>query len=112
MTDPSAQEPSREPVESQWCEFGPRDELNPWSMVAVMVLFMVGIVLLLTLHWRRGSVMIGGSLVLAGFLRWFLPSRFVGLLRVRGAVFDIALMLILGVAIMALGMLVPGTYGA
>lgn len=84
--------------------------LNPWSLLAVLAVFAIGIVLILTWHWRRGSVMIGGSMVLAGVLRLLLPPEWVGLLKVRSRGLDAALLLGMGVAIMVLGMTVPGVY--
>ncbi|MDI9628107.1 MAG: DUF3017 domain-containing protein [Acidobacteriota bacterium] len=86
------------------------DFLNPWALLLVLVFFAVGVGLVATRHWRRGSVMIGGSLVLAGLLRWVLPERLAGLLVVRSKVFDVVLGLGVGTAVAVLGMIVPGTF--
>ena len=54
--------------------------------------------------------MVGGSLVLAGLLRWVLPERLAGLLVVRSKIFDVALGLGVGTGVVVLGMVVPGTF--
>lgn len=92
----------REPVSHQG--------LNPWALLLVLAFFAVGVLLVLNRHWRRGSVMMGGSLALAGLLRLVLPEQLAGLLAVRGKVFDVALCLGAGTTIMVLGMVVPGVY--
>ena len=84
--------------------------LSPWSLLVVLAVFAVGIVLILNWHWRRGSVTIGGSVVLAAVLRLVLPPKWAGLLQVRGKAFDVLLLAGTGVAIMVLGMAVPGVY--
>ncbi|WIY83275.1 DUF3017 domain-containing protein [Propionimicrobium sp. PCR01-08-3] len=90
---------------------GRRSEvLSPWPLLAVLAVFAIGILLVVNWHWRRGSVLIGGAVVLAGGLRLILPPKWVGLLKVRNKAFDVALMAGLGVAIMVLGMAVPGVY--
>ena len=87
-----------------------REGLNPWALVLVLVFFLVGVVLVLARHWRRGSVMIGGSMLIAGLARLARPDRLAGLLVVRSRAFDVALCLGAGSAMMVLGMVVPGTY--
>lgn len=84
--------------------------LSPWALLLVLVFFAIGVALVATRHWRRGSVMIGGSMVLAGILRWILPERLAGLLVVRQRWFDVSLCLGAGSAVMVLGMVVPGVY--
>ena len=76
----------------------------------MLVIFAIGVGLVATRHWRRGSVMVGGSLVLAGLLRWVLPERLAGLLVVRSKIFDVALGLGVGTGVVVLGMVVPGTF--
>ncbi len=87
-----------------------RGTLSPWVLLGVLVFFLGGVLLVATRHWRRGSVLIGGSLVLAGFARLVLPQQIAGLLVVRHRAFDVAIMMGAGVTIMALGMAVPGVY--
>lgn len=86
------------------------DFLSPWALLLVLAFFAAGAVLVATRHWRRGSVMIGGSMVLAAVLRLLLPERLAGLLVVRSMVFDVAWCAGAGVAVMVLGLVVPGTF--
>lgn len=86
------------------------DFLRPWALLLVLVFFAIGVGLVATRHWRRGSVMVGGSLVLAGLLRWVLPERSAGLIVVRSKIFDVALGLGVGTGVVVLGMIVPGTF--
>ena len=85
------------------------DFLSPWALLAVLVFFAIGVGLVATRHWRRGSVMVGGSLVLAGLLRWVLPERLAAC-SVRSKIFDVALGLGVGTGVVVLGMVVPGTF--
>lgn len=81
-----------------------------WIAIAVVGLcFAAGIVLVILRHWRKGSVMMGGAVFLAAILRAVLPPRLAGLLVVRSRLFDVAFLAGMGVAIMILGMWVPGT---
>lgn len=84
--------------------------LNPWALLLVLCFFVAGVILVATRHWRRGSVMMGGAMVLGGLLRLLLPEKLAGLLVVRSKLFDVALMLGVGSAVMVLGMIVPGVY--
>lgn len=86
------------------------DFLSPWALLLVLAFFAAGVVLVATRHWRRGSVMIGGSMVMAAVLRLLLPERLAGLLVVRSKVFDVAWCTGVGVAVMVLGLVVPGTF--
>ncbi len=58
-------------------------------------------------RWRRGLLLIGVVLVVAGCARLALPARRVGLLAVRGRVFDTLLLLVLGGAVIGLTTAVP-----
>jgi hypothetical protein len=50
-------------------------------------------------HWRRGSVVIGFAMLIAGILRAALPESEVGLLAVRGRWRDALIYLALGAVI-------------
>jgi hypothetical protein len=50
-------------------------------------------------HWRRGSIVIGFAMLLAGVLRAALPETEVGLLAVRGRWRDALIYLALGAVI-------------
>ena len=60
-------------------------------------------------HWRRGLLAMGVVLVLAAGARLCLPQRRVGMLAVRGRLFDAAALLLLGVAVIVLTLAVPYT---
>lgn len=62
---------------------------------------------LATGHWRRGSFIVGAAVLLAGVLRATLSTRKAGLLAVRGRAFDAAVLLVVGVAMIALTLVVP-----
>ncbi len=86
------------------------ESLRPWSLLAVLVVFAIGVLLIVNWHWRRGSVLIGGSVLLAGVLRLVLPPKWVGLLQVRSKALDTTLLLGMGLTIIVLGLTVPGVY--
>lgn len=81
--------------------------LNQWPLTAVLVCLAVALGITATGHWRRGAFAIGCSVVLAGLLRMLLPNRVAGLLVVRQRWFDVALLLIVGGAMLAITMVVP-----
>jgi hypothetical protein len=58
-------------------------------------------------RFRRGTVLIAASVILGAWMRALLPSKRVGLLRVRGKAFDVATMAVLGVALAAVALSVP-----
>ena len=80
-----------------------------WPLLLVAVGVLAGLVLafLGPATWRPGSMVIGASVVLGALLRLVLPTRDAGLLQVRSRAFDVALMLLVGVAIIALAVVVP-----
>lgn len=82
--------------------------LTQWPMMLVLAVVGVGMVLAELHHWRRGSFVIGGAMLLAAFLRAVLPDRLAGLLVVRSKWLDLIAMISLGVAICVLALLVPG----
>lgn len=57
-------------------------------------------VLVLFDRWRRGAFVFGSAVLLGSFLRALLPSSRVGLLQVRGRLFDSVSMAVVGVAIL------------
>ena len=60
-----------------------------------------------TFHWRRGVEVIGLAAVLGGVLRASVTERQAGLLAVRHRGFDVLCYLVLGVAIVVVGLLLP-----
>lgn len=72
----------------------------------------VGIGLVLSVigqnSWRLGGVVIGSALLVGAVIRIVLPAREAGLLQVRSRGFDIAALMIGGVAVIALTIAIPG----
>lgn len=60
-----------------------------------------------TFHWRRGVEVIGLAAVLAGGLRAVVTERQAGLLAIRHRGFDVFCYLMLGAAIVVVGLLLP-----
>ncbi|MDQ3733067.1 MAG: DUF3017 domain-containing protein [Actinomycetota bacterium] len=77
----------------------------PYLVIALLV--GAGLLLIVFEYWRRGLVTIGGAMGLAGLLRLFLPARRAGLLSVRGRAFDVAAYILMGVALIGIGLAVP-----
>jgi hypothetical protein len=69
----------------------------------------LGLVFVSEDHWRRGLLTVGGALLVAALLRLCLPTRRVGMLAVRGRLFDTFTLLVLGTAVIVLTFTVPYT---
>ena len=67
----------------------------------------VGLALVAVGPWRLGLVTVGGSFVVGALARVVVPQSHVGMLRVRGKVFDVFWMTTLGVSLVVLGIVVP-----
>ncbi|SNQ47923.1 conserved membrane hypothetical protein [Frankia canadensis] len=74
---------------------------------AVLAGVTLGLLLVSQDRWRRGLLTVGVTLVLAGIARMTVPGRRIGLLAVRGRVFDTVLLLVLGGSVIALTSAVP-----
>jgi hypothetical protein len=57
----------------------------------VLAIAAAGIGLIFAYHWRIGSGLIGGSLLVAAALRVLLPERQLGLIALRGRFTDVIL---------------------
>ena len=79
----------------------------PVAVVAVGVVLGLLVSLLGPDSWRVGGVIIGLALLLGAGIRVVLPPREAGLLQVRSRAFDVALMIFVGLGIVALAYLVP-----
>ena len=55
----------------------------------VLVIAAVGMVRVLTQHWREGAVLLGGALLVAAVLRMVLPTERAGLLAIRSRAIDV-----------------------
>jgi membrane associated rhomboid family serine protease len=83
-----------------------------WPLLTVLLGAAAGLaVVLLTDSFRSGTVLIGASVVLAGWLRAFIPEDRVGLLAIRGRTLDVAAYLTVGLALMIIALIVPAQAG-
>jgi len=99
-----------QPPKRRWSNliFGwPKALLRQWPLLVVIIVFIVGIVLVLEMHWRRGAMMMGGAVGLAGFWRLVLTDEQAGLLVVRHKAWDVIVPGLVGVAMIILAILVP-----
>ncbi|MFC5992752.1 DUF3017 domain-containing protein [Pseudonocardia hispaniensis] len=58
-------------------------------LLLVLLIMALGLVRVLTAHWRQGSVLLGGALLVAAVLRILLPDNRIGLLAIRSRVIDV-----------------------
>ncbi|WP_297006624.1 DUF3017 domain-containing protein [uncultured Corynebacterium sp.] len=70
--------------------------LQMLSVVVFLVAIIAGVVLILTDHWRRGTLAVGGGMVWLGMIRWWVESRILGVFAVRSRRFDSAFCVIVG----------------
>lgn len=67
-----------------------RDKLREHlAFGAVLAVVAAGFVMILLYHWRRGTVLIGGALLLAAGLRAALSKEQAGLIAIRGRGVDV-----------------------
>lgn len=76
-----------------------------WPVVPPLLGMLVGLGVLATGDWRRGLLLIGAAVALAGVIRLVLPERAAGLLAVRHRWFDAVVLLLLGAAIVVVALL-------
>lgn len=82
-----------------------RPQLTFGLILAVVALGMVRIA---QDHWREGSVIIGGALLLAAGLRAVLPPERTGLLGVRRRALDVFTYGVLGLLMLAVALTITG----
>jgi len=67
-----------------------RSRLPVWApAVLVLAIAAVGLLRMLTQHWREGAVLLGGALLVAAALRAVFPDDRVGLLVIRSRMIDL-----------------------
>ena len=76
-------------------------------LLSVLALVAVGLGLAALVDWQPGAFVIGAALLLAAGLRLSLRERQAGLLVVRGRVADASVLLVLGLALVALANAIP-----
>ena len=78
-----------------------------WPLVCVLAVCTAGVLVVLSEHFRRGTVLFAGGLVLAAGLRALLPADSAGLLVVRGRVVDVITLTALGLGVLLAALVVP-----
>ena len=78
-----------------------------WPLITVLGLVLVGLIVVVDGHFRRGCIVIAFALFLALFLRILLPAAGAGLLAVRSKRVDIAVLTVLATATTVLSLWVP-----
>ncbi|GAA2888006.1 hypothetical protein GCM10010472_52980 [Pseudonocardia halophobica] len=74
------------------------------ALLLVLLIALGGMVQVLTEHWRQGSALLGGSLLVAALLRGVLPPARAGLLAIRGRVVDVVCYTVFGIAVLLLAL--------
>ena len=85
--------------------------LGPLLIVLVGVTVGLVVAVIGEQTWRIGSLVVGTSLLVGAVIRGALPGRDAGLLQVRSRPFDITVLTLGGIAIIALSIAVPGRPG-
>ena len=86
---------------------GQAERRSEWPLVLSGLVALAGLVTLTFYDWRNGVLIFAGGVLLAALLRLTLSDADAGLLRVRGRMFDTALLAGVGAAIGLLGLIVP-----
>lgn len=84
--------------------------LGQWPLATVLAGVATGLVVVATGHWRLGTTIVGASALAGGLFR-LLPQQRVGLLAVRNRALDAAVLLGVGIGVVALAFLVPPSRG-
>ena len=80
---------------------------NPWPLLLVAAVLSAGTVYAALGHWKRGALLIAGSLCLGAALRLVLPRATAGLLVIRRRWIDVTVMAGIGLALAAVALIVP-----
>lgn len=86
----------------------PSGALREWPLATVLAVAMAGLVTAGLGHFRRGAVLIGVAVSIAGLLRLMLPSRSIGMLAVRTRVIDVICLGVLALALIGFALWIPG----
>ncbi|MEO7196317.1 MAG: DUF3017 domain-containing protein [Pseudonocardiaceae bacterium] len=86
-----------------------RTSLRPQLIfILVWVVVAVGMVRIAQYHWREGTVIIGGALLLAAGLRAVLAPEWTGLLGIRRRAVDVLTYGALGLLMLAVALTITG----
>jgi len=83
--------------------------VRQWPLILVLACLIAGLVLMAMGHWRRGAMMGGGAVGLAGLLRLVLPDDVTGLLVVRSRLVDVLVTGVAGAAMIVMALVVPAS---
>jgi hypothetical protein len=75
--------------------------------LVVLAVSCLGLVLVSQGHWRSGVKWIGGALVVAAVVRLVIPAPQAGMLAVRRRGVDVAILVLLGIALWFLSTSIP-----
>jgi hypothetical protein len=78
-----------------------------WPIILVLLGVAVAMVLIAMDYFRRGAVVLSGSVLLAAFLRLLLPERDAGMLVVRSRKVDVVVLAVLGIGLTIFTFWVP-----
>ena len=78
-----------------------------WPIILVLLGVSVAMVLIAMDYFRRGSVVLSASVLLAAFLRLLLPDADAGMLVVRSRKIDVAVLAVLGIGLTIFTFWVP-----
>ncbi len=81
--------------------------LREWPIIVVLAGVAVAMILIALDSFRRGSVVLSASVLLAAFLRLLLPDSDAGMLAVRSKKIDVVTLGLLGVGITVFTFWVP-----
>ncbi len=84
-----------------------RSWFREWPITIVLLGVAISLGVVVSNHFRRGSVLLAGFIVLAAALRLVLPSREAGLLAVRSRLVDVLVLGGLGAGLLVLALVVP-----
>lgn len=71
-------------------------------LAVVVAITAVGVALVSTGRWEVGAVTVGAAMIVGALIRVVVPSRKVGLLKVRTKVVDVSGMLVVGIGIIVM----------
>ena len=74
----------------------------------ILAVVAVGMVRIAQYHWREGTVILGGALLLAAGLRAILPPERTGLLGIRRRAFDVFIYAGFGLLMLAVALTITG----
>ncbi|WP_241841954.1 DUF3017 domain-containing protein [Pseudofrankia sp. BMG5.36] len=89
-----------------------RRSRSPWFirqlvLTAALAGVTLGLVMVTQQRWRQGLFGVGAVLLVMALARLALPTRSVGMLAVRGRLFDVVTLLVLGLSVIGLTLTVP-----